>query len=433
MMTNKDFKKRRKMLLSQIHDNSVVFIFSGQEKSRNNDVNYKYRQSSNFFYLTGINDASTVLVMTKNGRRVSVTLLCNRPNIVDKIWTGQLPSKATYRKEYDIEQVIYFDELKSFQLDDFKNMYFEFNDESRASDFISTLTFKQSGSRYSKTASSRSTKINLSSILFDMRRIKSKNEISQIRHAAKISSSAHINLMKQCKPGLKEYEVEVVFIKYCMSERCEQAYPAIVAAGKNACTLHYTKNDSTLRKNTLLLVDAAAEFDNYASDITRTIPVSGRFNKHQKIIYGIVLKSQMMAINACKPGKTLIDIHNVAVKYITKGLVEAKILKGSINSNIRDETYKKYYMHNTGHWLGLDVHDPSSYSKDGKPITLKPGMIFTVEPGIYINKETGIDKGYHDIGVRIEDDILITNNGCEVLSRDVPKTIQEIENLMSHD
>ena len=431
-MIDKDFKRRRKTLLSQIHDNSAVFLFSGREKSRNNDVNYKFRQSSNFFYLTGINDASTVLVMTKNGKRVSVTLVCNRPNIVDKIWTGQIPSKATYKKNFDIENVIYFDELKSFKLDDFRNMYFEFCDESRTIDFLDNLTFKQPRSRYSKTSSSRSTKINLSSILFDMRRIKSKIEISQIRHAAKISSSAHVNLMKQCKPGLKEYEVEAEFIKYCMSQRCEQAYPAIVASGRNACILHYTKKDATLKKNSLLLVDAAAEFNNYASDITRTIPVSGTFNKHQRTIYEIVLKSQMMAINACKPGKTLIEIHNVAVKYITKGLIEAKILNGSIQRNIRDETYKKYYMHNTGHWLGLDVHDPSSYSIDGKPIILKPGMIFTVEPGIYIKNESGIDKGYHDMGVRIEDDILITNNGCEVLSRYVPKTIKEIENLMSH-
>ena len=201
---------------------------------------------------------------------------------------------------------------------------------------------------------------------------------------------------------------------------------------KNACVLHYTKNNAILRSNSLLLVDAAAEYDNYASDITRTIPISGKFNESQKKIYEIVLKAQTMAIKACKPGKTLIDIHNVAVKYITKGLIEAKILTGKLERNIKEEKYKKYYMHNTGHWLGLDVHDPSSYSNNGKPIKLKSGMIFTVEPGIYINKEAGIDKGFHNIGVRIEDDILITDSGCEVLSRDVPKSVKDIEKLMSH-
>ena len=431
-MINKDFKRRRDFLLNKIEDNSIVFLFSGLEKSRNNDVNYKFRQSSNFFYLTGINNPSMLLIISKISSRHSTTLVCDRPNDIDKIWHGQLPSKAFYKNEFEIQNVLYSDELNSLELNDAKNMYFEFADENRLNQFIENLNLSQPQSRYLRNNTSRSTKIDLSNILFDMRRIKSKSEVSLIRHAAKISANAHINIMKSCKSGLKEYEIEADFIKHCMSERCEQAYPAIVASGKNACVLHYTKNNSTLRSNSLLLVDAAAEYDNYASDITRTIPVSGKFNEFQKKIYEVVLKAQTMAIKACKPGKTLIDIHNVAVKYITKGLIEAKILRGKLERNIKEEKYKKYYMHNTGHWLGLDVHDPSSYSINGKPIKLKSGMIFTVEPGIYINKEPGIEKGFHNIGVRIEDDVLITDSGCEVLSRDVPKSVKDIEKLMSH-
>ena len=179
-------------------------------------------------------------------------------------------------------------------------------------------------------------------------------------------------------------------------------------------------------------MDAAAEYNNYASDITRTIPVSGKFTEHQKLIYELVLKSQQKAIEACKPGKTLVDIHNVAVKNITKGLIKLKILKGSLDKNIKEGKYKKYFMHNTGHWLGLDVHDPSSYAYDGEPIKLKPGMVFTVEPGIYISNDSDLERGFHNIGVRIEDDIVITRNGCEVLSKDVPKSVMEIEKLMSH-
>ena len=264
-----------------------------------------------------------------------------------------------------------------------------------------------------------------------MRRVKSKYEITQIAAAANVSSLAHHNLMRTCKPGMNECEIEADFTSICMSNHCNQAYPAIVATGKNGCILHYTKNNSILKKDDLLLVDAAAEYNNYASDITRTIPVSGKFNMYQKKIYNIVLKAQKMAIKSCKPGKTLVDIHDVAVKNITKGLIDVKILKGSLESNIKNQKYKKYYMHNTGHWLGLDVHDPCAYVLNDKPVRLKPGMVFTVEPGIYINTDSNVDKNYHNIAVRIEDDVLITSSGHKVITENVPKEVNEIEKLMS--
>jgi Xaa-Pro aminopeptidase len=265
-----------------------------------------------------------------------------------------------------------------------------------------------------------------------MRLTKTNHEIDQIKHAASVSAQAHINLMQICKPNLKEYQIESNFIRICMNNRCEQAYPAIVASGKNGTILHYTKNNSNLKANDLLLVDAAAEYNNYASDITRTIPISGTFNQDQKLIYNIVLKAQKMAIKSCLVNQTLIKIHSIAVRYIVKGLLDAKILKGTLESNIKNEKYKKFYMHNTGHWLGLDVHDPCPYIINGKPVKLKPGMIFTVEPGIYISNDSGVDKKYHNIAIRIEDDILITKNGPYVLSQAVPKTVSDIETLMSH-
>ena len=307
---------------------------------------------------------------------------------------------------------------------------YEFSDRNHIETFLSALN-KMESTRYTKKNDFLSSRINLSNLINDMRRVKSKYEITQIAAAANVSSLAHHNLMRTCKPGMNECEIEADFTSICMSNHCNQAYPAIVATGKNGCILHYTKNNSILKKDDLLLVDAAAEYNNYASDITRTIPVSGKFNIYQKNIYNIVLKAQKMAIKSCKPGKTLVDIHDVAVKNITKGLIDVKILKGSLESNIKNQKYKKYYMHNTGHWLGLDVHDPCAYVQNDKPVRLKPGMIFTVEPGIYINTDSNIDKNYHNIAVRIEDDVLITSSGHKVITENVPKEVNEIENLMS--
>ena len=431
-MINSEYKKRRASVISKIKDDALLILFSASEKYRNNDVAYKYRQSSNFYYLTGINEPSTILIMSKNGRKISTTLICKRPNDLDKVWHGQVPSKDSYKKKYDIEHVIYSDEVDKLPVSNASNLYYEFSDEYKLTDLLKKINFDTEVSRYLKHNNFQSSKNDLYNLVCNMRRIKSNFEINEIRKAVNVSVEAHNNLMKSCKPGMNENEVEADFVKICKSKGCEQAYPAIVASGKNACILHYTQNNSKLRSNQLILVDAAAEYKNYASDITRTIPVNGRYNKYQKIIYNIVLKSQMMAIKVCKPGKTLIDIHNVAVKYITKGLIDAKILRGTLDKNIKKGLYKKYFMHNTGHWLGLDVHDPSSYSQDHKPITLQPGMIFTVEPGIYINQDKEIDRGFHHIGVRIEDDILITKKGCEVLTKGVPKTIEAIEKLMSY-
>tara|TARA_Y100000389_G_C17466920_1_gene526511 strand:+ start:1599 stop:2900 length:1302 start_codon:yes stop_codon:yes gene_type:complete len=433
MINKYEYNQRRESLLKKVHNNSAVFLFSQDVKYRNNDTTFKFRQSSNFFYMTGINNPSVALVMIKRNKSQSSMLLCNRPNSIDRIWTGQLPSKISYKNQYGIDSVIYYDQLESLNINNITNLYYEFTAENKLVQLIRSLNENKSTSRYAKNNSYHSSKNDLSNFIYDMRRIKSKNEILEIKQAAKISSNAHINLMTTCKPGLNEYEIEADFVKTCMSNKCDQAYSAIVASGKNACILHYTNNSSKLKSGELLLVDAAAEYNNYASDITRTIPVSGKFNKYQKIIYNIVLKAQTMAIKSCKPGKTLVDIHDVAVKYITKGLIDASILKGTLKKNIKNESYKKYFMHNTGHWLGLDVHDPCSYVSHGNPVKLKPGMIFTVEPGIYIGKDESLDRGFHNIGVRIEDDILVTKNGYEILSEQVPKNISDIEQLMSND
>ena len=428
---NDDFINRRKKLLNKISDNSSCIIFSEEEKIRNNDVTYKFRQSSNFFYLTGIDDPSLVLIMTKYNNDTSTTLICHRPNDKDRIWTGQIPSNSSYRSKYNLDSVIYFDEIEKINLRDIENLYYEFHHHDRMVEFLSNLESSVT-SRYLTNSNYLSSRLDLSNLIFEMRLIKSSHEIDEIKHAASVSTKAHINLMKTCKPNLKEYQIESDFMKVCMDNACNQAYPAIVASGKNGTILHYTKNNSTLKADDLLLVDAAAEYKNYASDITRTIPISGKFNQYQKLIYNIVLKAQTMAIKSCLVNQTLTNIHRIAVRYIVKGLLDVKILRGTLEKNIENEKYKKFYMHNTGHWLGLDVHDPCPYVINGKPVKLKPGMIFTVEPGIYISKDSGVDKKFHNIAIRIEDDVLITKNGPIVLSAAVPKTVTAIETQMAH-
>lgn len=426
-----EFKDRRNKLFHKIRDNSSCIIFSEEEKYRNNDVTYKYRQSSNFFYLTGINDSSLALIMIKRNKKTSSILVCRRPNDKDRIWTGQIPSSHSYKSKHHFDNVIYFDQLENINFRGIENLYYEFLNNDRMEKILSKIGDLDSG-RYSTNSSYLSSRLNLSNLIFEMRLIKSNHEINQIKCAASVSAKAHINLMKTCKPNLKEYQIEASFVRICMDNKCEQAYPAIVASGKNGTILHYTKNDSNLKSSDLLLVDAAAEYKNYASDITRTIPISGKFNQYQKLIYNIVLKAQMMAIKSCQVDQTLVKIHNIAVRYIVKGLLDAKLLKGTLEKNIKNQKYKAFYMHNTGHWLGLDVHDPCPYVLNGNPIKLKPGMIFTVEPGIYIGNDRCIDKKYHNIAIRIEDDILITKNGPVVLSEAVPKTVADIESLMAN-
>ncbi len=430
-MTQQIHQKIRHKLGSVLSNNSLLILFSGQEHIRNNDVFYKYRQSSNFFYLTGINDSNLVLLIEKINNKINSTLICPRPNEIDKIWTGQLPTSSTYKKTFNIDSVIYDDQIESLQLSDYKNLYSEFNDNSRVNKFLGEIKNHQLN-RYLREGKNFSNRIDISEILFEMRRIKNKFEIKQIKTAAKISSKAHIDLIKNCKPGISEYELEANFINICMKNKCEQAYPAIVASGKNSRILHYTKNDCILKDGDLLLVDAAAEYNNYASDITRTIPVSGKYSSAQRKVYDVVLHAQKEAIKFCKVGKTMLDVHNTAVKFISIGLIKLGLLNGTLQKNIKQNLYKRFYMHNTGHWLGLDVHDPSPYLEDKKPVKFEPGMIFTVEPGIYIDGSKDIPKEYRNIGIRIEDDILITQKGPEILTSIVPKSVSEIEGLMNN-
>jgi Xaa-Pro aminopeptidase len=264
-----------------------------------------------------------------------------------------------------------------------------------------------------------------------MRLYKSRAEVSAMRRAAKIAGKAHIRAMKFCRPGRREYEVEAEFLHEFRRNGTEPSYLPIVGGGENGCILHYTENRDVLQDGDLLLIDAGCEVDGYASDITRTFPVNGEFSSPQRQIYDLVLRAQEAAINQIKPGKHCKEAHQAAVRTITRGLVKLGLLKGKVPSLIKSEAYKRFFMHGTGHWLGLDVHDVGDYKVGDEWRVLEPGMVMTVEPGIYIpSGSKGVAKKWWGIGVRIEDDVLITKEGHEVLSRDVPKEAEEIEQLM---
>jgi len=268
-------------------------------------------------------------------------------------------------------------------------------------------------------------------LLHDMRLYKSRAEISLMKKAAKISVAAHKRAMQACKPGKFEYSIEAEYNYEFTRHRAQHAYPPIVGGGANGCILHYTENSDKLNDGELLLIDAGCEVEGYASDITRTFPVNGRYSPAQREIYDIVWRAQQAAIKKVQPGNHWDDPHRAAVRVITKGLLDLKLLKGSLATLIKDQAYREFYMHRTGHWLGLDVHDVGDYKVDGHWRDLEPGMVLTIEPGLYIPLGSkGVAKKWQGIGIRIEDDVVVTKDGCDVLSRDVPKAIDEIEALM---
>ncbi len=266
-----------------------------------------------------------------------------------------------------------------------------------------------------------------------MRLFKSKGEIEAMKRAASISAAAHCRAMQHCKPGVMEYQIEAEIVHHFMENGCRHAaYPSIVGGGANGCILHYTENNAELKDGDLLLIDAGAEYDSYAADITRTFPVNGKFSEAQRALYEVVLAAQYAAIEQVKPGNHWNDPHDAAVKVLTKGLIRLGILNGTPAKLIKEEAYRPFYMHRTGHWLGMDVHEVGDYKLGGQWRLLEPGLVLTVEPGLYIPAGTnGVAKKWWDIGIRIEDDVLVTRSGHEVLSSGVPKEIDEIEALMA--
>jgi Xaa-Pro aminopeptidase len=433
-MKQSEFKKRRKQLMQRIGKGNLALISSATTHARNRDVNYPFRQDSDFYYLTGFNEPDSLAVFIPEREQGEYILFCREFDEKKALWEGAHAGLEGATTHYAADDSFPIEDLNDILPGMLENKTKVFYPMGRDSDLDhKLLEWINHIRRQSRTGvNAPGELVSLEHILHEMRLFKSAEELKLMRRAATVSAAAHVKAMQKCKSGLYEYQIEAEIINHFLQDGLRAvAYPSIVASGKNACTLHYTDNASKLKNGDLLLVDAGAECDHYAADITRTYPVSGHFSQPQKQLYQLVLDAQLAAIEEIKPKQSMQLAHEASVNVLTKGLVKLGLLKGRVATLIKNEKYKQFYMHRIGHWLGMDVHDVGDYKISQEWRLLEKGMVLTIEPGLYIPADCKtVDEQWRGIGIRIEDDLLVTADGYEVLTRDVPKTIQEIESLM---
>lgn len=438
-MNKKEFAKRRRYLAEQMGADTIAILPSSSMKTRNRDVDYHFRQDSDFFYLSGFNEPDAVLVIIPGRTHGESILFCRERDPTKEMWDGYIMGPDRVNELTGIDDafpISDIDDILPGMIEGtdkvFYSMGLNAKFDAKVMDWINIIRSKiRSG------AHPPGEFVALEHALHELRLFKSAAEVKVMAEAAEISAQAHKEAMRACKPGLFEYHLESTILHTFANHGARfTAYPSIVGSGDNACTLHYIENKAKLKNGDLVLIDAGCELECYASDITRTFPVSGEFSLEQRALYQIVLDAQYAALEAVKPGNHWNHPHEAAVRIITEGLIKLGLIETdlSLDEAIEKELYKPFFMHRTGHWLGLDVHDVGEYKVDGEWRLLEPGMVLTVEPGIYVapsNKE--VAKKWRGIGIRIEDDVLVTKNGCRVLTSSVPKEIDEIEALMAGD
>ena len=435
MLQPSDFKQRRKHLMQRMKKKSVALLAGAPAATRNRDVEYSYRQHSDFFYLTGFNEPESLAVFAPGRKQGEYVLFCREFDPEKAIWTGRHAGLEGARTAFGADEALPIGELEQHLpglLEDRRCVYCPIgHDRELDGKVLDAVNIVRGRARTGVSAPQEF--VALEQILHEMRLFKAPEEVQMMRRAAEVSVQAHRRAMRATRPGRHEYEIEAEILhQFGQHGMRAPAYPSIVAGGSNACVLHYTGNADLLRDGDLLLIDAGAEYENYAADITRTFPVNGRFGEFQKIIYELVLEAQYAALEKVRPGNRWMEPHDAAVKTLVKGLVRLGLLEGKTATLIKEDGYKKFYMHRTGHWLGMDVHDVGAYKIDGKWRELEPGMVLTVEPGLYIAPDcTEVDPKWRGIGVRIEDDVLVTRDGHEILSAGLPKTVAEIEAWMA--
>ena len=433
-MKNSEYRKRRKKLMDMLGDDSIAILPAAPEKIRNRDVAFRYRPDSDFFYLTAFAEPEAVLALIPGRSQGEFILFCRERDPEQEVWHGSRAGLEGACNDYganDAYPITDMDDILPGLLENRERIYYTMGNDIAFDQRVLGWVNRVRG-KIRTGVHAPEEFISLNHILHDMRLYKSRHEISKLRDAATISAKAHVRAMKACRPGMMEYQVEAELLHEFMRRGAfSAAYPSIVGSGVNSCVLHYIDNTREMKDGDILLIDAGAEYEGYASDVTRTFPVSGRFSDHQRAVYEIVLAAQLAAIDAVKPGNHWNQPHDSAVEVLTEGLVALGILKGSAQTLIEKEDYKRYFMHKTGHWLGMDVHDVGDYKLGDEWRMLEPGMALTVEPGLYFPPQKGLAKKWWNIGVRIEDDVLVTKSGHEVLSRDAPKGIPEIEALMA--
>jgi Xaa-Pro aminopeptidase len=426
MIKESEYKKRRDLLAKKMLNNSVGIIFSAEYTTRSHDTQHPFRQDSNFYYLTGFKEDNAVLVFIKTKNKYKTALFVQKKDELLELWTGKRLGEKEAKKRFQVDEVYTSDEFKkrfkSF-VKNKKNIYCEVNSK------------KQEFKKILKLVKDFKNRYDITQIVQKMRLFKSPAEIELIKESIAITAKAHHRAMCLNKRNKYEHELQAeIEHEFKVNAAYSDAYTSIVACGNNANTLHYIENDKPMIDKELILIDAGCEHNYYASDITRTIPVNGRYTQPQKELYNLVLNTQLKIINMIKPGVKRTHLQEIAEKMLTKGMVELGILKGDYKKLIKQQKHKRYYPHGIGHWMGIDVHDPAPY-KDTKnqEIPLQKGMVLTIEPGLYIDKnDKSVPKKYRGIGIRIEDDILVTKDGAQNLSNAIVKSIEEIEALANY-
>jgi Xaa-Pro aminopeptidase len=432
-MNKSEFAQRRKQLMRMIGHDGIAILPSAPVKMRSRDAEYRYRQDSDFYYLTGFAEPDSVCVLAPGRENGQFVLFCRDRDLEKERWNGSRQGPEGAISNYGADDAFPVDDLDDILpgiLETRTRVYYamganpEF--DRRISEWVKSL-----GAREAAGVHPPQEFVALDHLLHDMRLYKSRAELSAMRRSAKIAVAAHTRAMAAVRPGAFEYEVEAEFVHEFRRQDAVVSYSPIVGGGANTCTLHYVDNNAQLKDGDLLLIDAGCEWDYYASDITRTLPVNGRFSAEQRAVYEIVLEAQLAAIERTCKGNHWNDPHDAAVRIITRGLRKLGLLQGTVPKLMRDGAYREFFMHRTGHWLGMDVHDVGDYRIDDEWRLLEPGMVTTVEPGIYISANSNAPARWRNIGIRIEDDVAVTADGPDVLSRDCPKGPDEIEKLMA--
>ena len=420
--------------MRRMEPNSVAIIPGAREATRSNDTHYRFRQDSDFFYLTGFEEPDAIAVI-RSSQSPKYTLFVRPRDPEREIWDGRRAGVEGAREEFGAEEsfpIAEFDEKLNDILDGSERLYYRLGVNSDLDDTIIRQIARMRAINR-KPIHPPQTIIDPATIVHELRVLKTPEEIEIMQRAADIAAEAHVEAMKAARPGMNEFEIEALIERVFRQRGASApAYTSIVGAGANATVLHYINNDGQLRDGDLLLVDAGAEYKGYASDITRTYPINGRFTKPQREIYELVLKAQKSCVEMVRPGVTHDQLKQHSIEVLTEGMVELGLLKGDPEELIKEKKHEQFYMHGLGHMLGIDVHDVGRYYYGKESRALEPGVVMTVEPGIYVSVDTkDIPEQYLGIGVRIEDDVLCTQNGPRVLTTKVPKEADEIEALMA--
>ncbi len=430
-----EFAAHRHELMRRMEEGTVAVLPAAREVRRNRDVHYRFRQDSDFQYLSGFGEPDAVLVLIPDREEGRCILFCRERDPGQEVWTGSRAGSEGAVRDYGADQAFplsQLDEKIPALLAGHTGVYCSLGQDAEFdARFLGWLEKIRANTRSGQNVPA--SLLALEDVLHEMRLIKTEAELALMREAGAISARAHSRAMEVCRPGLYEYDLEAVLMQTFLSAGARHvAYDPIVGSGANACVLHYTANDAPLQEGDLVLIDAGCELDCYGADITRTFPVSGRFSGEQRALHELVCTAQDAAIAVARPGRTFQDVHDAAVRCLTEGLRDLGLLQGETNELLESGAFRRFYMHRTSHWLGMDVHDVGRSYEGKQSRVLEPGMTMTVEPGLYIAPEDGeVEERWRGIGIRIEDDVLITDGAAEIINGSTPRTAAEVEKWMA--